>query len=249
MRFFFFTFFFSLIGFSCGQNAIVDYNEGMDLMDQGQYKKAITVFTDGINRKHLASQRSFYGRAYCYYSIKEYDLAIKDIDEGLTTRSMNNLELNRDLYWLKGSIADVNKDTLLELQSYQKALSYDPENPYLLSTIGLIHVETSDYEDAISTLRKAIEINDQDAFAYNNLALAYIRTGEYELAFKQLGLSKLYDKENPFVYENYYYAYSFTGEDLKACEFLKVAISKDILAYGSEEDLIRIRNSFENNCN
>lgn len=248
MRFLSFIFFFSLMGFSCGQNAINDYNEGMKLMDDGQYEKAIVAFTDGINRKHLASQRSYYGRAYCNYSLKKYDISDKDITEGLATESMNYPELNRDLYWLRGVLAEIKNDTLLELESYQKALSYDTENSYLLSTIGLLQVEVADYESAITSLKEAIKINDKDAFAYNNLALAYIKLGKYEMALEQLELSKSHDAENPFVYENYYYAYFHQGKDIKGCEFLEIALSKDILAYGTEEDLIRIRNNFENHC-
>ena len=66
------------------------------------------------------------------------------------------------------------------IREYKQSLANDPQNATVLSNLGVLYAQRSDFVNAEDCYQKAIEVNPSNHFAINNLAQLYYREGEYE---------------------------------------------------------------------
>ncbi len=92
-------------------------------MDEGNYQKAIEVFSSGIEQNDIARSANYFGRALSNYEIGKIQEAKSDIEMSLTTESFNNESINSVIYWLKGMIANHEGDKGLKLNLMKKLLN------------------------------------------------------------------------------------------------------------------------------
>ena len=238
---------FSTCIISCGQKGIENYNEGLSLMEKGNYQDAIEAFSEGIKANDISKSVNFYGRAYSYFEIKNFEKAKADIANSLLTEKINKENINSDIYWLKGMIASAEGDKKSEIECYEKAIAYTPENHWLKTTLGLAFIEDDQFQKGIEVLNNVLMENNKDAYAYSNRALGFIKTGELKKAKSDLDKSKELDDENPFLHKNYFLYYKEKGDTENACEAIEEALKKKMSDYGGNEDtkeLKKMKNEF-----
>lgn len=68
-----------------------------------------------------------------------------------------------------------NKDFQSSLESFEKALKKDKENPNIINNIGLCHLYLGDFKEAESHFLKVLELDSNLAQTYLNLADVYCR--------------------------------------------------------------------------
>jgi len=232
---------------SCGQKGIENYNEGFSQMEKGNYQDAIKSFSEGIEKNDISKSINYYGRAYVYFEIKKIGHAKSDIESSLLTEEINKDSINSDIYWLKGLIASAEGNKKLEIECYEKAIGYTPENHWLKTTLGFALIEDNQPQKAIEILSEVLKKNSQDAYAYNNRALGFIKIGELEKAKLDLEKSLKLDNKNPFLYKNYFWYYKEKEEHENACKALEEALKMSVSDYGEENDtkeLKELKNKF-----
>lgn len=229
-----------LFSISCAQKGVDYYNDGLTLKNAGKYEEAIETFSKGIELVDISRSINYYGRAYCYFELKRYEEAKSDLQKSLQTEFIVNENINSDIYWLRAFIAGAEGQRDTELQFYEKAMEYAPENDGLKTTFGLVLIENGQIERAISILSEVLQDNNQDAHAYNNRAYAFILSGNTEKAKADLEASLKLDQENPILFKNFFFYYKALGDIDKACESIGTALSKNMMDYGLEKDTIEL---------
>jgi len=72
------------------------------------------------------------------------------------------------------------------LSRYREILSQDPNNPYVLTNLGLIYQQTGNLKEAISLYEKAMESDPKFVPAAQNLGVAWLKAGNSEEAVRWL---------------------------------------------------------------
>ncbi|MGF1534791.1 MAG: tetratricopeptide repeat protein [Bernardetiaceae bacterium] len=70
----------------------------------------------------------------------------------------------------------------MAIENFRTALSFDPENTYILEHLSMALARKGDYEGGIKNLKKAIRMDAQNPTLYESLAMIYEEMGEIELA-------------------------------------------------------------------
>lgn len=238
---------FSICMNSFGQKGIENYNKGLSLMEQGNYQDAIIAFSEGIKANDIYKSVNYYGRAYSYFEIKNFEKAKMDIESSLLSEKVHKESINSNIYWLKGLVASSEGNKKLEIECYEKAIAFSPENQGLKTTLGLALIEDDQFQKGIELLDNVLKKNSQDAYALCNRALGFIKIRELEKAKSDLDNSKKLDNENPFLHKNYFLYYKEKGEKENACEAIEEALKKKMSDYGGDEDtkeLIQMKNEY-----
>ena len=130
------------------------------------------------------------------------------------------------------------------IREYDQALANDPQNTTVLSNLGILYTQKSDFVKAEDCYKKAIEANPNNHFAINNLAQLYYREGEYEGAVEySLNALKICPNFKPsasllaVIYGGYGYEKEYAkylkiaiqeGADKETIEMLAKAVSESI---------------------
>ncbi len=242
-----FFIFLALQGFA--QNSGNEYYSIADKQwKKGDFEKAIEFYSLGINANDNSKGRNFYGRAYCYWKLQEFELAKNDANSILETESQNPRWLNSYTYELKALIAYVQDDLDLELIFWQEALIYKPSDIKLMNAVGITLIEQGRNIEGIEMLNQVIEIDTTYSFAFVNRAFGLIKIGADQSAIPNLKRSYELDSENPFLYRVLFNYYNSLGSDHIACALLEIALRKDMVGYGNFKDIEKLEELFVSHC-
>jgi tetratricopeptide (TPR) repeat protein len=78
-------------------------------------------------------------------------------------------QLIADCWYIIGDIYDFNGAPLKAIESYRKAIQFDPEIASAYREMGNIQVRIGEYENAVSNIKKAIKIDAIDKYAVEDL--------------------------------------------------------------------------------
>lgn len=233
---------------SCTQAGEKFYYEGFKLIDKKQFKDAIGKFNLGIAEKDIYKYENLYGRSKCYYELGKYKKSKKDVRVILANEDRNNNGLNSKAYWMYGMLAEVEGNHEKELELYEKALEYLPDDNRLNLSYALILIEFDRNQEGVRLLDKVIKKGIQHSYAYNNRALGLIKLKRFEEAKRDLEKAIKLDKDNPFIYWNYFLLYLELGNIEEACINIDIAISKKMNAYGLPSDIKKLKKLKKENC-
>ena len=109
------------------------------------------------------------------------------------------------------------------LSRYREILAQDPNNPYVLTNLGLIYQQTGNLKEAISTYEKALESDPRFAPAAQNLGVAWLKAGNSEEAARWLERSLALQPENSNALVNLGILYKKRGNREMARQYFKKA--------------------------
>lgn len=165
---------------------------GIALAAHGEYEKAITRFTQSLE-KDADDPGVLNNRGQAKYNMGQYDAAISDFDAVLKADAKHFVAMNnRALCHIarqdfKAALADVNA-----------AIKLNKEYPEALNNRGIIHARQQDFKAAVKDYTAALKIDENYTDAYGNRAFAYRKLAQYEEALKDLRTAI---KKSPFNYE------------------------------------------------
>src|SRR5207237_8247143 len=84
-----------------------------------------------------------------------------------------------------GRAAMLAGDTQRAEQKFQEAIDQDRSLPEPHNALGVIRLESSRYDDAVSEFQTARQAAPRWAFPHHNLALAYIEKGDFRAALQE----------------------------------------------------------------
>lgn len=194
---------------------------------KANYDGAIELYTKVIDSGESSDKfTAYYGRAQCFYQLKQDDSATSDVEEALKVKrgNENYAFIKGNSYWLYSLIVSRERSTMKSLELLQKASLYIPSS-LLYSTIGFDQIYLEKYEDAVESLNTSILLDSTNAWAYSNRALANLKLNKVDLARKDVVKSIELDDQNPFVYKHSAMIYFVIGKKELACQDLVKAIS------------------------
>lgn len=71
------------------------------------------------------------------------------------------------------------------IQSYQKSLSLDPQNPVIMENLAVVFYLNKEYSQAVELCQKVVKSNPRFHQAHSTLGLAYYRLGKYREAMEE----------------------------------------------------------------
>ncbi len=198
--------------------------KGDTLYEHQDFKGAITFYTKAIDLSKMKDKdvyRTIYKRAVSYYSVKEYDNAIKDIDVFIA--EYPNVSQAR---LLKAFVYRETDDDDKQLSSLEEAMALEPPGPDLLKWRGMLYLQKNDYSKAKKDVLLAKQYQD-DPEIETYLGLCYYNLEQKDSAFVSFNNSIELDAT---YLPAYLYAGSVSLEDEnfdRALQYLNLALRLD----------------------
>jgi tetratricopeptide (TPR) repeat protein len=105
-------------------------------------------------------------------------------------------EAYRLRFYAKGEFAMAKGNYEAAIQHYQKALERDPDNPILLSSIGLAYYDMEDFDNSIQWYQRSLAADSNQADVEKAIALCYYEMEEYDDAIVHLEKAVVLDPKN-----------------------------------------------------
>ena len=195
--------------------------EADTLMNHQQYEKAIKIYSKIIKASALKVRddyRVVYKRAFAYYYIGQFDLALKDL-EVFVPQFPQAAQAHMLGAFIYGQTGDTDK----QLASIEKAIELQAGNIELIKWRGSVLLEKGEYAKAKNDLLK-VRAQLDDPELETNLAVAYYSSENIDSALLSINKSIELDA----TYEPpYLYAGSFCLETEKyalAIQYLDLAL-------------------------
>lgn len=162
------------------------YQRGVDLYDQGEYEKALSVFKEFVEKQpDLYEARVNLGNSYI--QLKEYDKAMKEFEFVLEKLKEEHADLegNKTAASLYASLGELHMDQgeLDQAKEYfEKSINIDPSSHALAYNVGEILFNSNEIDEAIHYYKIATEINPDWPKSYLKLGYCYLNKGEIQTA-------------------------------------------------------------------
>ena len=148
---------------------------------QDDYDKALFYYTEGIKREvnnPTLKAELYYLRSIIYDNLNKKDKTQEDLKESLKLNTKNHIVLNYYAYFLLRNDIDIKEG----FSFAERAMTYEPLNPYYLDTYGYAYYKQEKYDDAIKMFEYAKSIKPKNAVIINHLGDAYWKVGRKEEA-------------------------------------------------------------------
>jgi len=150
------------------------YNRGLAYLDEKDYDKAISDFTEAIRLDPKFD--AYFHRGVAYAEKGDHDKAISDYTEAI------RLEPNDVAYYNRGLMYDKKRDHDRAISDYTEAIRLNPNYASAYYNRGLMYAEKEDHDKAIFDYTEAIRLNPNHSKAYNVRGLMYADKGDYNRA-------------------------------------------------------------------
>jgi len=114
-----------------------------------------------------------YLSGYCFTVIKEYEMALKYLEQAMILWPRNNT-IRHEIAYIYTQLRQFNEALII----LQEALDNDSKDSIANKEIAWIYNEQGLYEQAIPYAQAAIKLDPQIYKAYEELAIAYVKTGK-----------------------------------------------------------------------
>ncbi|MCH2234256.1 MAG: tetratricopeptide repeat protein [Crocinitomicaceae bacterium] len=133
-----------------------DYLSGLDLMEKGEWEKAIKKFTMALEASPNDVE-CFSKRGVCYLNLNKHDLSMFDFNKAL------ELEPNYSYrYACRAFLKTRMRDMDGAIKDYEKALELDPDDPILYNNMGLVVEQMGNIKKAQKYFQRSNELEGYD---------------------------------------------------------------------------------------
>ncbi len=156
--------------------------------------------------------------AQIYIRLKRYKDASAELDKAESSSTKPEEKLY--VYFLRGTMADRQKQYDAAEEDFRKALAIDPQNSTVLNYLGYMYADRGvKLPEALSLIRKAVELDPQNYAYLDSLGWVYFKSGQYALAEENLRKANERGNTDPTVHDHLGEVYEKTGK-------LKLAVSQ-----------------------
>ena len=153
--------------------------EAWKLYDKSDYNGAIKLHSEAIEL-NPNNALAYYGRAYAYDDLKDYQKAIEDCTKAVQFDSPRLV----DAYNNRGEAYRKSGIYAKAIEDYNKAIELNSNYFRAYSNRGIAYRSLGNYDKAFADYNKAIELNPNYEYVYNNRGWAYYCLKQYEKALK-----------------------------------------------------------------
>jgi tetratricopeptide (TPR) repeat protein len=196
------------------------YNKASDFFSSGQFKQAIESYSQvvAIDSVYVLA---YYNRGLSYKELKQYDLAILDMD-----RSYKLDSTNLDPLIQKAKCLALNNQNSLAIDLYKLVSYKDPSFSEGFYESGVLQYLDKDYDNAVNSFSAAIKVNSEYYYAYNDRGSSYRALEKFDLAIADYKKAIEINAQS-FIYNNLGSVLKRTGSIQEAVDAFSKAISID----------------------
>ena len=144
--------------------AVEKLRAGNSLTD---HSEAIRLYSEAIELDPKLAM-AYNNRGFEYIELKEYELALGDLNRAVELDSKLTLAYNN-----RGRVFARLKQYDRAIADYNKAIELNPNYANAYNNLGYTYDDLNRYDRAIENYSKAIELNPNFAMAYNNRGFTY----------------------------------------------------------------------------
>lgn len=209
-------------------NSDIYYLRGHLYYDNADYISAIGQYSKliGIEKTSL---RGFYARAASYSQLKDYELALKDLEE--LTKIYDLFEIDCRAINLKIKL-NYPKDEILK--GLDKLVEKYPDESNAFNERSDYYYKLLRYEEALADVYKALELDTENGLAYSTLAEINACQGKMQEFYRNFELAIKYKFDSLRIFEDS--VYSIYESFFKDEKFIKL-----LEKYNHFDTLERIR--------
>lgn len=151
--------------------------EGWNVYYTGDFSGAIKIFSEAIEL-NPENALAYYGRAYAYDDLKNYQQVIEDCTKAVQFKSTRLV----DAYNNRGEAYRKSGNYNQAIADYNKALELNPNYFRAYNNRGIAYRSLGNYTQAFADYAKAIELKPDYAIAYYNRGFAHMQQKNYQQA-------------------------------------------------------------------
>ena len=190
------------------------------LADTGQVDQGIALAKAQLSKAGDAPEdrEVHLALAQIYTRLKRWNEAAAELKsaEGLATKPEEKLYV----YFLRGTLADRQKQYDEAEAEFRKALEIDPQNATILNYLGYMLADRGvRLPEALTMIRKAVELDPQNYAYLDSLGWVYFKTGQYGLAEENIRKANERNSGDPTIHDHLGEVYEKTGK-------LKLAVAQ-----------------------
>ena len=187
------------------------------LADMGQVDEALALANAQLNGSPEDRDVQV-ALAQMYIRLKRWKDAAAQIDKAEATATKPEEKLY--IYFLRGTLADHQKNYDEAETEFRKALAIDPQNSTVLNYLGYMFADRGvKLPEALTLIRKAVELDPQNYAFLDSLGWVYYKSGQYTLAEENLRKANERGNTDPTVHDHLGEVYEKTGK-------LKLAVTQ-----------------------
>ena len=190
------------------------------LADTGQIDQGIALAKAQLSKSGNApdDREVHLALAQIYTRLKRWNDAAAELKsaEALATKPEEKLYV----YFLRGTLADRQKQYDEAEAEFRKALEIDPQNATILNYLGYMLADRGvRLPEALTMIRKAVELDPQNYAYLDSLGWVYFKTGQYGLAEENIRKANERNSGDPTIHDHLGEVYEKTGK-------LKLAVAQ-----------------------
>ncbi|RHY21043.1 hypothetical protein DYB25_006015 [Aphanomyces astaci] len=198
---------------------------GRSLYLLGKHKAAIEVYEE---TKKLAGPEDWeihHNIGLCHMYLKSYDLAIESF------QSANNIHRHDTTFLQLGKVHTLREDFKAAISVYLEALEFSPENPELLTTVGLLYLRIGENFRAFDYLGNSMTHDPRNAKTpnsaqlWNNIGMCFFGKQRFVAAVASLKRALYLDPFEWITSYNLGLVHLNTGQYASAFHYFSAAIN------------------------
>lgn len=220
------------------------------LADMGQVDEALALAKAQFSDKASDSDKrdGHLALAQMYTRLKRFPDAAAELDAASTLSTKPNQVLYVD--FLRGALADRQKQYDDAEAQFQKALAIDPQNPTILNYYGYMLADRGvRLPEAQKMIQKAVDLDPQNGAYLDSLGWVYFKSGQYDLAEKYLLKAIARMSNDPTVRDHLGEVYEKTGRLKLAVAQWELSMSDyahSLSADADPADVAKVQHKLEN---
>lgn len=151
--------------------------EGWNIYYTGDFNGAIKIFSEAVEL-NPENALAYYGRAYAYDDLKNYQQVINDCTKAVQFKSTRLVDAYNNRGEAYRKLGNYNQ----AIADYNKALELNPNYFRAYNNRGIAYRNLGNYNQAFADYAKAIELKSDYAIAYYNRGFAYMQQKNYQQA-------------------------------------------------------------------
>lgn len=149
--------------------------------------------------------------AQMYIRLKRWSDASAQIDKAEATASRPDQKLY--VYFLRGTLADREKNYEVAEAQFEKALAIDGQNATVLNYLGYMNTERGvKLSESLEQIRKAVDLDPQNYAFLDSLGWVYFKLGRYPEALQNLQKAVERSSSDPAVHDHLGQTYEKSGK-------------------------------------
>ncbi|QNI35645.1 tetratricopeptide repeat protein [Edaphobacter albus] len=186
--------------------------------------------------------------ANIYTRLKRWEDANKELSAGENLSPKPEEKLY--VYFLRGILADRQKQYDVAEAQFRKALAIDPQNATILNYLGYMLADRGvRLNEALTMIRKAVELDPQNYAYLDSLGWVYFKTGQYALAEENIRKANERNSGDPTIHDHLGEVYEKTGKLKLAVEQWERSLheyARSLPADADPEDVAKVQHRLDN---